>query len=81
MQVPASTSVRAKNWKTLYRAAVQKTERSLIPQRVSEAEKAVLTRARELFPTAGTLEEREALEDAQHALRALETAWRHTEAA
>jgi hypothetical protein len=81
MQVQPSTSVPAKNWKTLYRAAVQETERSVIPQRLSEAEKAILARGRELFSTVGTLEEKEALEDALYILHALERAWQHTEAA
>ena len=76
-----STSAQAKNWKTLYRAAVQETDRSLIPQRVSVAEKAALARGSELFCNAGTLEEKEALDDALYALRALETAWQHTQAA
>ena len=46
---------------------------------VSEAEKAVISRSRELFGTMGTLEEKDALEDALYALRAFRTAWEHTE--
>ena len=69
-----------RDWKTLYRAAILETNTSVIPKRVSEAEKAVLARGRELFHE-GTLEEREALEDALYALRAFRSAWEHTEAA
>lgn len=68
------------DWKTLYRAAILETNRSEIPQRVSEAEEAVLAREREIFYSQGTVEEEEALEDALYALRAFKTAWPHTEA-
>ena len=69
------------DWKTLYRAAILETNQNLIPHIVSEAEKAVLSRARQLFGTMGTLEEKEALEDALYALRAFRTAYEHLEAA
>ena len=69
------------HWKTLYRAAILERNKSVIPQKVSAAEQAVLARGRELFYTAGTREEKEALEDALYALRAFRTAWEHTEAA
>jgi hypothetical protein len=68
-------------WQSLYRAAILETNNSVIPKRVSEAERAVLARSRELFGTMGTLEEKEALEDALYALRALRTACEHLEAA
>ena len=68
-------------WQTLYRAAILEKNNRVIPQKVSEAERAVLSRKRELFGTMGTLEEKEALEDALYALRAFRTAWEHTEAA
>ena len=41
----------------------------------------MLSRGRELFGQHGTLEEKEALEDALYALRAFRNAWEHTEAA
>ena len=68
-------------WKTLYRAAILESNKTVIPQKVSIAETAVLARGRELFYSEGTPEEREALEDALYALRAFRTAWEHTEAA
>jgi len=69
-----------RDWKTLYRAAILEKDNSVIPERVSESEMAVLARGRELS-NEGTLEEREALEDALYALRAFRNAWEHTEAA
>jgi hypothetical protein len=76
-----SPSVRSENWRTLYRAAIFETNRRVIPNRVMEAEKAVLARGRELFRQIGTMDEKEALEDALYALRAYKTAWLHTESA
>jgi len=68
------------DWKTLYRAAILETNKSVIPQKVSEAERAVLARGRELFYSAGTQEERESLEDALYALRAFRSALEHADA-
>jgi hypothetical protein len=75
-----------RNWRTLYRAAILETNKSVLPQRVSEAELAVRARGREIFYGEGTpgegnrtSEEKEALEDALYALRAFKTAWEHTE--
>ena len=69
------------NWKTLYRAAILETNKGVLPQRVSEAEKAVLAREREVFYGHASVEEKESLEDALYALRAFRTAWQHSEAA
>jgi len=69
------------DWKALYRVAILETNKSVIPQKVSQAEQAILARCRELFYTAGTCEEQEALEDALYALRAFRSAWEHIEAA
>jgi len=69
------------DWRTLYRAAILETNKRVVPQRVLEAEEAVLARGREIFYGHGTPEEEEALEDALYALRAFRTAWPHTEAA
>ena len=69
------------DWRPLYTAAILETNRSVLPQRVLEVEQAVIARGREIFYADGTPEEKEALEDALYALRALRTAWQHTEAA
>jgi len=67
------------DWKTLYRAAILETNRNFIKQKVSEAERAVLARGRELFYDGGTREEQESLEDALYALRAFRSAWEHSD--
>jgi hypothetical protein len=71
------TSVQAKNWRVLYRVAIQETDRTRIPERIFLAERAVLTRARELFRELGTMEEKDALEDALYLLRAFRSASTH----
>ena len=68
------------DWKILYRAAILETNKSVVPQRVSEAEEAVLLRGRELFYGNGDPEEEEALDDALYALRAFRTACQYDEA-
>ena len=69
------------NWKTLYRAAILETNKSVVPACVWKAEEAVLAREREISYGRGTAEEEEALEDALYALRAFKTAWPHADAA
>jgi hypothetical protein len=69
------------DWRPLYRAAILETNKRLLPQRVLKAEEAVRAREREIFYGNGTLEEKEALEDALYALGAFRTAWQHSEAA
>ena len=64
-----------RNWRTLYRAAILETNKRVLPQRVSEAEDAVVARKREILYGNGSPEEKEALEDALYALRAFRTAW------
>jgi len=68
-------------WQTLYRVAILETNKSLLPQRVSDAEQAVIKRGREIFQDHGSPEEKDALADALYALRAFRSAWQHTEAA
>ena len=59
-------------WHVLYRAAIFETDREQIPQRIAEAEKAVLSRIRELFAvTEDHIEEDQVLDDALYGLRAL----------
>ena len=65
-------------WKQLYRAAILESNHKRIPERVAEAEEAIIARARELFRTAGDdRDEKEALDGAMYALHALEGSWRH----
>ena len=59
-------------WRALYKAAVSRIDMSKLPERMAEAEKAVVLRAQELFQAADDNgEEKEALEDAMYALHAL----------
>lgn len=69
------------DWMALYRAAIQEMDARIGSQKVAEAEKAVLARERELFYDHGTPEEKEALEDALYALRALRSSWQYRTAA
>ena len=71
----------SKNWKVLYRAAILEKNKSLVSQRVSQAEDAVIARVRELFYQSGNREEKDELKDALYTLRAFRTAWEHLEAA
>ena len=68
------------DWKILYRVAILETNKSLLPQRVSQAEEAVILRGRELFYGNGDPEEKEALHDALYALRALRSTCQYNEA-
>ena len=67
------------DWKILYRAAILETNRTVLPKRISVAEAAVIERGREIFYAGGPSDEKEALEDALYALRALKTAQDHVE--
>jgi hypothetical protein len=61
-------------WHDLYKAALFETDRNKLPQRIAEAEKAIVARARELFASnADNIEEDQALDDALYALRALQS--------
>lgn len=60
-------------WRELYIAALFETDDQRIPERIADAEKAIVVRARELFSAgADTIEEDQALDDALYALRALQ---------
>jgi hypothetical protein len=62
------------SWRELYKAALFETNRDKLPERIANAEKAIIARARELFAsTADTIEEDQALDDALYAMRALQS--------
>jgi len=68
-------------WQTLYHAALFENDRHKVPERIEEAEKAILSRIRELFATTTDhIEEDVVLDDALYALRALRSCV-HSEAA
>jgi hypothetical protein len=61
------------SWRDLYTAALFETDRNRVPDRIAEAERAIVVRARELFSAGNdTIEEDQALDDALYALRALQ---------
>lgn len=63
-----------RSWGELYTAALFEKDKSRIPARIKDAEKAIVARARELFFSgADTIEEDQALDDALYALRALQS--------
>ena len=68
-----------KDWKLLYLAAIGEKDKTVLAKRISEAQHAIFLREREIFYAGTTLEEREALEDALYALRALESARENSE--
>jgi hypothetical protein len=68
-----SPKILVRNWRDLYTAALFETDKSRVPNRIADAEKAIVARARELFSAgADTIEEDQALDDALYALRALQ---------
>ncbi len=59
-------------WHILYQVALFETDRDKVPQRIVEAETAILQRMGELFVvTSDHIEEDQVLEDALYGLRAL----------
>ena len=73
----AQPSTPALAWHVLYHAALFETDRSKLPQRIAEAEKAILARVEELYVVSTDhIEEDQILDDALYALRALRNcAW------
>jgi hypothetical protein len=64
MSTGISKSPDSRYWRQLYRAALSEIDKSKLPERIAEAERAVVLRARELFQAAGDNgEETEALDD------------------
>jgi hypothetical protein len=62
------------DWKNLYVAALLEGDVDRIPSLIAEAERAIISRARELFSAAGDhIQEEEALDDALYALHALKS--------
>ena len=62
----------ARPWRRLYTAALFEVDSDKLPERIAEAETALIVRARELFHAPGdNIEEEEAVDDAMYALRAL----------
>jgi hypothetical protein len=61
-------------WRNLYVAALMEADSDRMSVRITDAERVMLDRARELFQASGdNIQEEEALDDALYALRALKT--------
>ena len=72
MEPDISKSPDSRYWRQLYRAALFEIDKSKLSERIAEAERAVVLRARELFQAADDNgEEAEALDDVMYALHAL----------
>ena len=71
MSTGISKSPDSRYWRQLYRAALSEIGKSKLPERIADAEKAVVLRARELFQAAGdNSEETDALDDVMYTLHA-----------
>jgi len=67
-----NSSTLGQNWQVAYEAAIFEEDRSKLPQRIAEAEKALAARATELFNTGeGQLRERAAMGNAAYFLHLL----------
>jgi hypothetical protein len=74
MSTATLQSVKAKQWKDLYVAALLEGNADRVPTLIENAERAIVDRARELFAAAGDhIQEEEALDDALYALHALKS--------
>jgi hypothetical protein len=67
------------SWKDLYQAAIRESDLSKLPERIANAETALVMRARDLFYTSGDkIEEEASLDDAMCVLHALRSSLKHT---
>ncbi len=72
MNTGSSLSLSSRAWRDLYKAALFEVDKTRIPDRIAQAEEALVVRARELFHMAGdNIEEEQALDDTMYALHAL----------
>ena len=72
MNTGSSKSLDSGAWRGLYQAALFEIDNAKLPERIAQAEEALVLRARELFHLAGdNIEEEQALDDTMYALRAL----------
>ena len=70
-QVSSFASPQAVSWRGLYLQALFETDRKKAPSLIAEAERALVYRERELFENPQGTPEREAVNNALHALHAL----------
>jgi hypothetical protein len=53
MNTDSSKSLESSAWRDLYKAALFEVDKTKLPERIAQAEKALVLRARELFHRAG----------------------------
>jgi hypothetical protein len=81
MTTPLLVPSGGKAWTDLYKAALVEADRNKLPQRIAEAQQALIARTGELFLATGDhIEEESALDDAMYALHALQNASREEKA-
>ena len=72
MNTGSSKSLDSGAWRDLYKAALFEVDKTRLPDRIAQAEKALVARAQELFHIAGdNIQEEQALDDTMYALHAL----------
>ncbi len=75
---PPAYSLGTPSWKDLYQAAIHESDLGKLPERITDAEIALVLRARELFYTSeDRIEEGESLDDAMCILHALRSSLKH----
>ena len=72
MNTAVCKSLDARSWKDLYQAAICESDLNKLPERIADAETALVKRARDLFYTSGDkIDEAESLDDAMCILHAV----------
>ena len=67
-----ANSLSTQSWKELYHATINESDLNKLPERITDAENALVLRARELFYTSDdTFGEEESLDEAMYILHAL----------
>jgi hypothetical protein len=81
MNITTVTSLDSRAWRDSYKAALFELDTARLPERITEAERALVARARDLFQAPGdNIEEEQALDDAMYALHALRSTLKHNTA-
>jgi hypothetical protein len=78
MKTSASGSPHKRVWAQFYKAALFESDANKVSERIAEAEKALVTRTRELVDSAAdNIEEEQAVDDAMYALHGLRSALKY----